>query len=1311
MDNKSIFVKTDRGEDEIRSRTPHLSGDIRRALLMVDGKASFDEISKRAAPSMRGMLKPLFAELERGGFIQDKAKIVKAPEPSRSFSTPASGHAPSMSVPAGMVVPVKKPVNSSLEELDFTAAYRVPTPAVLAAEAAKADAERLKKEIEAKAREEAEANARKEIEAAKQKAQQEAEAVRHKAEQEAAKARKDAELAKLKAQQDAEAARLKTEQQAAKAREDAEVAKRKAAAEARAREQAEHQAREQAEAARLKAEQEAAQVRAELAAARAKAEADARAHAEAEARARKEVELAKLKAQQEAEAARLKAEQEAAKAREEADLAKRQAAEAQAKLAAEAHAREEAEHKAREQAEAARQRAEQEAAQAREEAEQAKRQAAEIQVKIEAESRARQEAEAAKLKVELDAEAARIKAEQEAEKARAEAEQQARLRAEAAEQKAQAEAARIKAEQEAEKARADAEQQAQLRAEAAEQKAQAEAARIKAEQDAERVRVEAEQQARLRAEAAEQKAQAEAARIKAEQDAEKVRAESEQQATAEAASLKARQEAEAARIKAQQETEAARIKAEQEAAALSPARKSDTGIVKRASSVSVTVLFFDVVGYTKQPVNKQIKIKKQFNQLVSDCLEALEAGERIILDTGDGAAIGFLQHPEDALHVARQFREAVTAHRHKDYPDLNVRTGIHLGPINVVKDMNGQSNMVGDGINDAQRVMSFAGVDQIFISRPYYDFISRLSEEYANLFQSRGMKQDKHGREHAVYELVDVPELDATAPVVQPVQSSPIQLEPFVFSAPALGSAQTQPAATPDTGDTQREAALSGDIQAGHAADSALIKTDYGKTSTDMNVEQAPPAQDGAKPATKEETKPVAKAHMPSEEEVAAIAAAQAKVWSAAEERAAKASEERAAKAAQPVPAVEVPKVKVRRKPVPWGMVGAGVFVLMVVALFIVPLVLPMQERATNLEQILTTQFKQPVHIGKLTGRLLPTPRLELSGVTIGDAKQIQVEMAQVDFALSALFSSIKPVNTLRLEGLLVNGAALPQLPLWLQQLAGDTQHPLARVELSKATLEMDTLKLADIGGALSFDGSGKFAQAKLNANDGKYVLELSPASADKLKVAIMVHNSAPPLLAGWVFEDFRANGELSRDELTISDLDASTMDGRLVGDAHLSWSDGWHAKGNLTAKAITLQKISNTLSGDMDGTARFRMQADSLVKLPASTVLEGSFVATKGIINGFDLVETARLRSKDSQPGGRSHFDELKGDLTVDNGRYRFHQLRMSGGVLTATGSFEMEAQKLSGRITADLAIRSGMSSVGLQVDGTVDNPVLHAR
>ena len=79
MDNKTLFIRTSKGEDEARSKTSHLAGDIKRALAMVDGTATFGEISKRAAPSLRSVLDEMFNELEKGGFIQDKAKASNIP--------------------------------------------------------------------------------------------------------------------------------------------------------------------------------------------------------------------------------------------------------------------------------------------------------------------------------------------------------------------------------------------------------------------------------------------------------------------------------------------------------------------------------------------------------------------------------------------------------------------------------------------------------------------------------------------------------------------------------------------------------------------------------------------------------------------------------------------------------------------------------------------------------------------------------------------------------------------------------------------------------------------------------------------------------------------------------------------------------------------------------------------------------------------------------------------------------------------------------------------------------------------------------
>jgi hypothetical protein len=71
--------------------------------------------------------------------------------------------------------------------------------------------------------------------------------------------------------------------------------------------------------------------------------------------------------------------------------------------------------------------------------------------------------------------------------------------------------------------------------------------------------------------------------------------------------------------------------------------------------------------------------------------------------------------------------------------------------VRLVKDINGRPNVIGDGINVAQRVMTFADPGQVLVSRSYYEVVSRLSEETSKLFTYEGARTDKHIRDHEVY--------------------------------------------------------------------------------------------------------------------------------------------------------------------------------------------------------------------------------------------------------------------------------------------------------------------------------------------------------------------------------------------------------------------------------------------------------------------------------------------------------------------------------------------------------------------------------
>jgi class 3 adenylate cyclase len=159
-----------------------------------------------------------------------------------------------------------------------------------------------------------------------------------------------------------------------------------------------------------------------------------------------------------------------------------------------------------------------------------------------------------------------------------------------------------------------------------------------------------------------------------------------------------------------------------------------------------SVLFLDIAEYSRKPVAEQLQLKQAFNRILGEALDQVAPRDRIILDTGDGAAVTFMGDPEDALFSAMSMRDMCGT--------VPVRLGVNLGPVRLVKDLNSQMNIIGDGINVAQRVMSFSRPGQLLVSRSCYEVVSCLSRDYANLFHHEGSRTDKHVREHEVYSVV-----------------------------------------------------------------------------------------------------------------------------------------------------------------------------------------------------------------------------------------------------------------------------------------------------------------------------------------------------------------------------------------------------------------------------------------------------------------------------------------------------------------------------------------------------------------------------
>jgi class 3 adenylate cyclase len=167
-----------------------------------------------------------------------------------------------------------------------------------------------------------------------------------------------------------------------------------------------------------------------------------------------------------------------------------------------------------------------------------------------------------------------------------------------------------------------------------------------------------------------------------------------------------------------------------------------------------SVVFIDIVGYSVQSVAHQMAWKERFNRYLGVGIQDVPTADRVILDTGDGAAVCFLGDPEAAMFCGLRLLGALVEEEPRRESAMKARVGINLGPVKLVRDINGNLNAIGDGINVGQRVMSFASDNQILVSRSFYEVASCLSDTYHDLFRSSGVRRDKHEREHTVYELL-----------------------------------------------------------------------------------------------------------------------------------------------------------------------------------------------------------------------------------------------------------------------------------------------------------------------------------------------------------------------------------------------------------------------------------------------------------------------------------------------------------------------------------------------------------------------------
>src|SRR6059058_955187 len=177
-----------------------------------------------------------------------------------------------------------------------------------------------------------------------------------------------------------------------------------------------------------------------------------------------------------------------------------------------------------------------------------------------------------------------------------------------------------------------------------------------------------------------------------------------------------------------------------------------TEIKKEIQLEIAHVLFIDIVGYSKLSINDQRAAIDELTQAVrtSEQFQNAEAAARLIkIPTGDGMALVFYKSPEEPVECALEINRGLKKHR-----KIQLRMGVHSGPVSGVIDVNGQANLAGAGLNLAHRAMECGDAGHILLSKHVAEDLEEY-EEWRPRLHDLGTCEVKHGVRVGIANLYD----------------------------------------------------------------------------------------------------------------------------------------------------------------------------------------------------------------------------------------------------------------------------------------------------------------------------------------------------------------------------------------------------------------------------------------------------------------------------------------------------------------------------------------------------------------------------
>jgi hypothetical protein len=197
--------------------------------------------------------------------------------------------------------------------------------------------------------------------------------------------------------------------------------------------------------------------------------------------------------------------------------------------------------------------------------------------------------------------------------------------------------------------------------------------------------------------------------------------------------------------------------------------------------------------------------------------------------------------------------------------------------------------------------------------------------------------------------------------------------------------------------------------------------------------------------------------------------------------------------------------------------------------------------------------------------------------------------------------------------------------------------------------------------------------------------------------------------------------GTLTAGKVVVTKVDARVFEGVISGSGALTWDSSPRMALDLTMKHVSSIKLLDALrapalmSGELSGQVQYSTSTPSVRWLGPNARAAGNIGIVHGSLKRIDLASALRTSGQRSGPhrGGETGFEELAGKFSLDAGSVRISDVRLSSGLMLASGQAAVtrETGLMVGTANVEMRGSARAPRAAMSIGGNVSDPELRTR